>query len=68
MLRNGCRGFINDVCQVVYRHRPILERKNQAHSCRVGEHREDLDGEFNELAVGVYSANLLICIHVQIIA
>ena len=41
---------------------------NQANPGRIGEHREDLNSEFNELAVGIDAPNFLICMHTQIIA
>lgn len=68
MLRNGCRRFVDDVRQVIHGHLAILEGENQADPGRIGEHREDLNSEFNKLAVWIKTTNFPICMHTQIIA
>ena len=68
-------GFSHDVRQMIDRHLPVAQGKDQLHACRVGQHREDLDGEFDILTVRVTTTytpgcvgNTAVCIHTQIIA
>jgi hypothetical protein len=66
----GDRGWrlLDQLSEVVDGLFPVPERQDQSDASGVRQHCEYLDGEFDELAVGLASANLLICIHLQIIS
>ena len=68
VLRHRCRRFVNDVREVIDGQLPrVLEREDDPHPGRVGEHREHLNRELDERAIRLAPANRVICIHTQII-
>jgi hypothetical protein len=68
MLGHCRRRFVDHFRQLMHRQFTVPEGKDDSDARRVGQHREDLNREFHELAVGFSSANLHICIHSHILA
>ena len=61
-------GLVDDFGEVIHGEFVVAQRQNQADPGRIGEHPEDLDGEFDILVVRLDGRSLSICIHTQIIA
>jgi hypothetical protein len=68
MLGHRRRRLLENFRQSIDGQFSVAQREHDAHPRSVGQHAEDLDGEFNELAVWLSPANLLICIHTQILS
>ena len=68
VLRDGRRGLVHNVGQVVHRQLfDVPEREDDPHPGGIRQHREDLDGQFHILAVDLPTANRLIRIHTQML-
>lgn len=69
MLRDGRRGLVRHIRKMIHRHLPRLpQREDDPHPGGVGQHREHLYSQLDELTVRIKTAHLLICIHTQILA
>jgi hypothetical protein len=67
VLRHCRRRPVGNFGQLAHRKLAVAKGQDQANAGRVSKHREYFDSEFHVLAVGLTPANLLICIHTQII-